>query len=79
MTKLLDLPLLTEVFLTTKSSSKSHFTVVVLVVHVVLVVLVVLVVRNLTFRQSASRFFRACLHLLQESITVSRIKGEKRF
>ena len=43
-------------FLTVKSGSKSHFTVVVVVVVVVLVV-VVLVLRNLTFRHSASSFF----------------------
>ena len=42
--------------LTAKSSSKSHFTVIVVVV--VVLVVVDLVVRNLTFRQSASSFFR---------------------
>ena len=47
-------------FLTAKSGSNSHFTVVVVVVLVVVVVVVVVVVedlvRNLTFRQSASSF-----------------------
>ena len=48
-------------FLTAKSGSRSHFTVVVVVIVVVVVLVVVvvvvdLVVRNLTFRHSASSF-----------------------
>ena len=46
----------TYYFLTAKSGSKSHFTVVVVVLVVVVVVVLVLVLRNLTFRHSASSF-----------------------